>query len=35
MIRKLTAYKIGQAVREEGPALAPDQGRHADDGPAR
>ena len=32
VIRKLTAYKIGQAVRDDGPQLAPHQGRHADHG---
>jgi hypothetical protein len=32
MIRKLTAYKIGQAVRDDGPQTPPHQDRHADDG---
>jgi hypothetical protein len=32
MIRKLTAFKIGQAVRDDGPADAPHQDRHADHG---
>ena len=29
VIRKLTAYKIGQSVRDDGPQVASDQGRHA------
>ena len=32
VIRKLTAYKIGQSVRDDGPQVASDQGRHADHG---
>ena len=32
MIRKLTAYKIGQSVRDDGPQIASHQGRHADHG---
>ena len=32
MIRKLTAYKIGQAVRDDGPQTPSHQGRHADHG---
>jgi len=34
VIRKLTAYKIGQAVRNDGPADAPHQGGHAHHGGA-
>ena len=32
MIRKLTAYKIGQSVRDDGPKTPSEQGRHADHG---
>ena len=32
MIRKLREFQIGQVIRQEGPASAPRQGRHADDG---
>ena len=32
MIRKLRDFQIGQVIRQEGPAVAPRQGRDADDG---
>jgi len=32
LIRKLTAYQIGQAVRDDGPQTAPGQGRNTDHG---
>ena len=34
MIRKLRDFQIGQIIRQEGPAVASRQGRHADDGRA-
>ena len=34
LIRKLREFQIGQVIRQEGPAVASRQGRHADDGRA-
>ncbi len=32
MIRALSRYQIGQQVRDDGPQIAPQEGRHADHG---